>query len=84
MWGVGCILAEMLTGQPLFPGVQEMEQMGHILDTVPLTDNEWNRVTQILPSSIMKKYTRFPKRTLRSQFPDLETQGEGGLSLYRL
>ncbi|XP_064610192.1 mitogen-activated protein kinase 4-like [Liolophura sinensis] len=74
MWGVGCILAEMLTGQPLFPGAQEMEQMGHILDTVPLTDNEWNRVTQILPSSIMKKYTRFPKRTLRTQFPGLETQ----------
>jgi len=27
MWAVGCIFAEMITGQPLFPGDAEIDQL---------------------------------------------------------
>lgn len=34
MWSVGCILAEMLTGEPLFPGKDYVHQFNLILDVV--------------------------------------------------
>lgn len=30
MWSVGCIFAEMLAGQPLFPGKDETDQLDRI------------------------------------------------------
>ncbi|XP_012737697.2 mitogen-activated protein kinase 3 [Fundulus heteroclitus] len=31
MWSVGCILAEMLTNKPIFPGKHYLDQLNHIL-----------------------------------------------------
>ncbi|KAH3713426.1 mitogen-activated protein kinase 4-like [Dreissena polymorpha] len=64
LWSVGCILAEMFIGKPIFPGAHEMDQIGLILETVSLSDNEWNTVTQILPSSFIRNHTRVPERPL--------------------
>ena len=30
MWAIGCLLAEMLTGEPLFPGDSDIDQLHHI------------------------------------------------------
>uniref|UniRef100_A0A8C7F4Y2 dual-specificity kinase n=1 Tax=Oncorhynchus kisutch TaxID=8019 RepID=A0A8C7F4Y2_ONCKI len=40
MWSFGCILAELLTGFPLFPGESEMEQIACIMEVLgmPPTD----------------------------------------------
>ena len=32
MWSVGCIMAEMLTGKPLFPGNDTIDQLSRVLD----------------------------------------------------
>lgn len=32
MWSFGCILAELYTGYPLFPGENEMEQLAYIME----------------------------------------------------
>ena len=32
MWSFGCILAELLTGYPLFPGEDEMQQLACIME----------------------------------------------------
>ena len=32
MWSVGCILAELYTGYPLFPGENEQEQLACIME----------------------------------------------------
>ncbi len=38
VWAVGCIFAEMLTGQPLFPGDTDMDQLYRIMKSMgPLT-----------------------------------------------
>ena len=34
MWSLGCILAEMLTGYPLFPGEDEMDQLSCMMEVV--------------------------------------------------
>lgn len=32
MWSLGCILAELLTGYPIFPGENEQEQLACIME----------------------------------------------------
>ena len=31
IWALGCLLAEMLTGEPLFPGDSDIDQLYHIV-----------------------------------------------------
>lgn len=31
IWSVGCILAEMLSNRPIFPGKHYLDQLNHIL-----------------------------------------------------
>ena len=31
MWSVGCILAEMLSNRPIFPGKHYLDQLNHIM-----------------------------------------------------
>lgn len=37
MWSIGCILAELLMGKPLFPGSSTIHQIELIVSTVPPT-----------------------------------------------
>ncbi|KAI7902378.1 kinase-like domain-containing protein [Cokeromyces recurvatus] len=38
MWSLGCILAELYTGLPLFPGENEQEQLNCIMEVIGLPD----------------------------------------------
>jgi serine/threonine protein kinase len=39
MWSFGCILAELYTGYPLFPGENEVEQLACIMEVMGLPPN---------------------------------------------
>ncbi|XP_064220890.1 mitogen-activated protein kinase 15-like [Aotus nancymaae] len=39
-WSLGCILAEMLRGKPLFPGTSTLHQLELILETIPPPSEE--------------------------------------------
>ncbi|KAK6488283.1 dual specificity tyrosine-phosphorylation-regulated kinase 4-like isoform X4 [Huso huso] len=41
MWSLGCILAELYTGSPLFPGENEVEQMACIMEVLGLPPTEF-------------------------------------------
>ncbi|XP_044130891.1 mitogen-activated protein kinase 15-like, partial [Bufo gargarizans] len=40
MWSVGCILAEMLLGKPLFPGTSTINQIERIMSFIPTPSQE--------------------------------------------
>lgn len=40
MWSLGCILAELYTGYPIFPGENEQEQLSCIMEVLGLPDKE--------------------------------------------
>ncbi|XP_075985727.1 extracellularly regulated kinase 7 [Anticarsia gemmatalis] len=40
MWSLGCILGEMLTGQPLFPGTSTVNQVERIMSALPRPSSE--------------------------------------------
>ena len=43
MWSLGCILAELYTGYPLFPGENEVEQLACIMEVSTQTrDNRFD------------------------------------------
>ena len=31
VWAIGCLVTEMLTGEPLFPGDSDIDQLYHIM-----------------------------------------------------
>ena len=39
MWSFGCILAELCTGYPLFPGENEAEQLAYIMEIKGVPDD---------------------------------------------
>jgi len=38
MWSLGCIIAELYTGFPIFPGENEQEQLACIMEVMGLPD----------------------------------------------
>ncbi|KAF7322709.1 CMGC/DYRK/DYRK2 protein kinase [Mycena chlorophos] len=47
MWSLGCILAELYTGFPIFPGENEQEQLSCIMEVLGVPDKEFvNRSTR--------------------------------------
>ncbi|GIL76650.1 hypothetical protein Vretimale_8840 [Volvox reticuliferus] len=48
MWSVGCIFAELLTGKPLFPGKDDMDQMDRIFQIMGApTEQTWPGITAL-------------------------------------
>lgn len=48
VWSIGCFVAEMFIGKPLFPGKSDSEQLPVIFEKLGVpTDSEWPGVTQM-------------------------------------
>lgn len=41
MWSLGCIMAELYTGFPIFPGENEQEQLSCIMEILGVPDKEF-------------------------------------------
>ena len=47
MWSLGCILGEILLGQPLFPGTSTLNQLEKIMASIPPPSAEGKTITTI-------------------------------------
>ena len=56
MWSMGCILAEMLLGKPLFPGSSTLNQIERIMQTIdPPTKQDVDSINSAYGSSVLEK-----------------------------
>ncbi|EKX73839.1 protein kinase domain containing protein [Theileria equi strain WA] len=67
LWSVGCIFAELLTGKPLFPGSNEIDQLGkiyHLMGTP--SETLWPGATKL---PLYTPYTFSTPKELSTIFP---------------
>uniref|UniRef100_A0A8C6W692 Mitogen-activated protein kinase 15 n=1 Tax=Nannospalax galili TaxID=1026970 RepID=A0A8C6W692_NANGA len=70
MWSLGCILGEMLRGQPLFPGTSTFHQLQLILETIPLPSmEELQDLGLDYSASILHNLGSRPRQTLDALLP---------------
>ena len=75
MWSLGCILAEMLLGKPLFPGTSTINQIEKIVATIPLPQGrEINEICSDYAQSILDKANTVAKRPLKEFLPDATSE----------
>jgi cell division cycle 2-like protein len=80
-WALGCIMAELLAGAPLFPGRSEMDQLNRVFDTLGMQDMaSWPGFARLpRADSGLCRRARPPSR-LREMVPALSAAGFDVLS----
>ena len=73
-WSIGCIMAEMITGKPLFPGDSEIGQLFKIFQIMG-TPNEdsWPGITKLKDYSI--NFPQWKPKKLKDLFPNFDKDG---------
>lgn len=82
MWSVGCIFAEMLTGKPLFPGAQELDQIRQILDSIHLDENDWNFVLSIMSNKLLKNHPLKARTPIKEKLHHMNPAGRSEFCLF--
>jgi len=71
VWSVGCILAELITRKPLFPGQYEVDQLGKIFEVLGTpVEADWPEDSAVLRDNF--SYCR--GRGVTATLPDLDMQ----------
>ncbi|XP_045160147.2 mitogen-activated protein kinase 15-like isoform X3 [Mercenaria mercenaria] len=71
MWSLGCILAEMLIGKPLFPGSSTINQIEKIMATIPRPSKEdIASIRSAYGSSVLDKAATRPKKSMEEMMED--------------
>lgn len=70
MWAVGCIVAEMVTGRPAFPGTSTMNQLERILDvTGPPTADDIESIKSPFANTMLESLPTPKLKPLEELFP---------------
>jgi cell division cycle 2-like protein len=78
MWSAGCILGELVLGQPLFEGQSELEQLDKIFGVVGTpTDESWAGWRSLKYAA---NVTKTCSNSLRDKFPKVSFIGSASLS----
>uniref|UniRef100_A0A5S6QLU7 Mitogen-activated protein kinase n=1 Tax=Trichuris muris TaxID=70415 RepID=A0A5S6QLU7_TRIMR len=71
MWSLGCIIGEMLSGKPLFPGTSTINQIERIVETVPRpTKSDIDSIKSKYASSVLEKMLCLPPVRLEELVPN--------------
>jgi serine/threonine protein kinase len=69
MWAIGCVMAELLSGKPLFPGQGDFEQLGFIANLLGSPDEiRWPGFSQLADSNEIRFKEKEPA-DLSTVFP---------------
>jgi len=81
MWSVGCILAELLLGKPVFPGTSTLNQLDRVMEVTgrPSTEDIESINSPLAPTMLESLPPSKPRR-LRDMFP---TASDDALDMLR-
>lgn len=69
IWAAGCVMAELLNGEPLFPGVGDLELIGRISEILGSPSEEtWPGISQ-MPDFGKLLFKERPRVDMREKFP---------------
>ena len=74
VWSVGCILAELVTGQTLFPGTDHIDQFKRILALCGNPSEELLSRTSSLTQSYIEQLQVFPPKNFASVFVNADVR----------
>ncbi|KAG6468319.1 hypothetical protein ZIOFF_072995 [Zingiber officinale] len=78
-WSVGCVFAELVTSQPLFPYDSELQQLLHIFELLGTPIQEvWSGVSEL---AYWHEFPQCSPTNLSSAVPGLDDDGLGLLSV---
>lgn len=70
IWSVGCILAEMISNRPIFPGKHYLDQLNHILNILGSpTQEDLNCIINEKARSYLQSLPPKAKQSWRAQYP---------------
>ena len=73
-WSIGCIMAEMITGKPLFPGDCEIGQLFKIFQIMGTPNEEtWPGITKLKDYSLL--FPQWKPKKLKDLFPNFDKDG---------
>lgn len=71
MWSVGCIMAEMLLGKPLFKGTDHLDQLTEIMKVTGTPSQEFiSKLDSEDAKNYIKRLPKVEKKDLQKLFPD--------------
>ncbi|KAM0274295.1 hypothetical protein ACHAQH_008002 [Verticillium albo-atrum] len=74
IWSAGCIMAEMYTGRPLFPGTTNEDQLTRIFRIMGTpTERTWNGITQL--PEYKPTFSLYATQDLRQILPQIDPTG---------
>ncbi len=76
MWSLGCILSELLTGMPLFPGEDEADQLSCIIEVIGMPSQKVLDASKRARNFISSK--GHPRYCTVTTLPDGTTVLQGG------
>lgn len=80
IWSVGCILAEMVVGRPIFCGESEIEQLLAIFRILGTpTAGTWQGVSELRD---WHEYPQWKAQDLKTAIPGLSALGKDGIELF--
>lgn len=81
MWSLGCILAELLLGKPMFPGTSTLNQLDRVMEVTGRPSAEdIEAINSPLAQTMLESLPPTKPKKLRDIFP---TAGDDALDLLR-
>jgi len=70
MWGMGCILAELLLGKPVFPGTSTLNQLDRVMEiTGRPSQEDVDSINSPLAQTMLESLPPTKPKKLRDMFP---------------